>query len=37
MTLGAIQNEELLYEMGTAIAKECKTMGIHFNFAPLSM
>lgn len=35
MTLGAIQNEELLYEMGVAIAKECKTMGIHFNFAPV--
>ena len=35
MTLGAIQNEELLYEMGAAMAQECKTMGIHFNFAPV--
>lgn len=35
MTLGAIQNEELLYEMGVAIAQECKTMGIHFNFTPV--
>jgi len=35
MTLGAIQNNELLYEMGAAMAHECKTMGIHFNFAPV--
>ena len=35
MTLGAIQNEELLYEMGAAMAQECMTMGIHFNFAPV--
>ena len=35
MTLGAIQNEELLYEMGAALAQECKAMGIHFNFAPV--
>lgn len=35
MTLGAIQNEELLYEMGSALAQECKTTGIHFNFAPV--
>lgn len=35
MTLGAIQNDELLYEMGSAMAEECKTMGIHFNFAPV--
>ena len=35
MTLGAIQNEELLYDMGTAIAQECKAMGVHINFAPV--
>ena len=35
MTLGAIQNNELLYDMGAAMAQECKTMGIHFNFAPV--
>ena len=34
MTLGAIKNNELLYEMGHQLAQECKTMGIHFNFAP---
>jgi len=35
MTLGAIQDDELLYEMGAAMAQECKTLGIHFNFAPV--
>ena len=35
MTLGAIQDNDLLYEMGTAMAQECKTLGIHFNFAPV--
>ena len=35
MTLGAIKNNELLYEMGHQLAQECKTMGIHFNFAPV--
>ena len=35
MTLGAIQDNNLLYEMGAAMAKECKTLGIHFNFAPV--
>ena len=35
MTLGAIQNNDLLYEMGLAMAQECKTLGIHFNFAPV--
>lgn len=35
MTLGAIQDNDLLYEMGAAMAQECKTLGIHFNFAPV--
>ena len=35
MTLGAIEDNDLLYEMGTAMAQECKTLGIHFNFAPV--
>jgi len=34
MTLGAIQNDSLIYLMGKQIAKECKLMGIHVNFAP---
>jgi len=35
MTLGAIQDDALLYQMGQTLARECKTMGIHFNFAPV--
>lgn len=34
MTLGAIQNDSLIYEMGVQIAKECKRIGLHINFAP---
>lgn len=35
MTLGAIQNDSLIYEMGKQIALECKRMGLHVNFAPV--
>jgi beta-N-acetylhexosaminidase len=35
MTLGAIQNDSLIYEMGTEVAEHCKRMGIHVNFAPV--
>lgn len=35
MTLGAIQNDSLIYEMGRQIARECKRLGIHVNFAPV--
>lgn len=35
MTLGAIQNNELIYEMGRQIAKDFKRIGMHFNFAPV--
>jgi beta-glucosidase-like glycosyl hydrolase/CubicO group peptidase (beta-lactamase class C family) len=34
MTLGAIANDTLIYEMGVQIAEECRRMGIHVNFAP---
>lgn len=34
MTLGAIQDNRLIYEMGREIGRECKRMGIHINFAP---
>jgi beta-glucosidase-like glycosyl hydrolase/CubicO group peptidase (beta-lactamase class C family) len=34
MTLGAIQNNQLIYEMGRRIANECKRIGLHINFAP---
>ncbi len=35
MTLGAIQDNEHIYKMGAAIARQCKRMGIHVNFAPV--
>lgn len=35
MALGAIQNDSLIYFMGKQIAKECKRMGLHVNFAPV--
>jgi beta-glucosidase-like glycosyl hydrolase len=35
MTLGAIQDETLLYEVGKAIGNQCLKANIHFNFAPV--
>jgi beta-N-acetylhexosaminidase len=35
MTLGAIQNDSLIYQMGVRIARECKRMGMQINFAPV--
>lgn len=35
MTLGAIRDNQLIYDMGVEIGKECKRMGIHVNFAPV--
>lgn len=35
MALGAVQNNELIYQMGRTIAKHCKRLGIHINFAPV--
>ena len=35
MTLGAISDDELIYEMGQQIAEQCLRMGIHVNFAPV--
>ena len=35
MTLGAIENNALLYQMGAEIAEQSKRMGIHINFAPV--
>ncbi|MFN0048156.1 MAG: glycoside hydrolase family 3 N-terminal domain-containing protein, partial [Cytophagales bacterium] len=34
MTLGASQNPTLAYKMGAEIAKHCKRLGVHINFAP---
>ena len=35
MTLGAIENDSLIYEMGYQIGLECKRIGVHLNFAPV--
>lgn len=35
MTLGAIQNDTLIYDMGLEIARQCIRMGIQMNFAPV--
>ncbi len=35
MTLGAIQNEQLIYQMGYEVGKQCKAIGVHINFAPV--
>lgn len=35
LLMGAIQNNALIYDFGKAVAKECKAMGIHVNFAPV--
>ncbi|TDQ17384.1 beta-glucosidase-like glycosyl hydrolase [Algoriphagus boseongensis] len=35
MTLGAVQDDQLIYEMGTQIAHQFKELGMHINFAPV--
>ncbi|NGX30695.1 MAG: Beta-hexosaminidase [Chlamydiae bacterium] len=35
MTLGAIQDESLLFEVGKKIGQQCVCAGVHFNFAPV--
>jgi beta-N-acetylhexosaminidase len=35
MTLGAIDSNQLIMQMGRQIADQCKRMGIHMNFAPV--
>ncbi len=36
MVLGAIQDDRLIYRMGADIARQCRRLGIHINFAPVS-
>ncbi|MEZ0487262.1 glycoside hydrolase family 3 N-terminal domain-containing protein [Fibrella aquatica] len=36
MTLGAIQDNDLIYRMGLEIGRQCSRLGIHINFAPVS-
>lgn len=35
MTLGAIQNDSLIMQMGKQIADQCKLVGVNINFAPV--
>jgi beta-N-acetylhexosaminidase len=34
MTLGAIQDNRNIYNMGKEIARQCRRLGVHINFAP---
>lgn len=34
MTMGAMRNDSLVYEMGRQVARDCKRLGLHINFAP---
>ena len=35
MTLGAIKNDQFIYNLGAEIARQCKLIGAHINFAPV--
>jgi beta-N-acetylhexosaminidase len=35
LTLGAIKDEQLIYDMGKRIAEECKAVGVNINLAPV--
>jgi len=35
MTLGAIEDANLIYQMGEEVARQCKLIGTHINFAPV--
>lgn len=34
MTLGAITDNNLVYELGVEMARQCKLLGVHINFTP---
>ena len=36
MTLGAVQNDSLIYRMGAAIAWQCREIGVNLNLAPVA-
>lgn len=36
MALGALRNDSLVYRMGDEIGRQCRRLGIHINFAPVS-
>ena len=35
MTLGALKNDSMIYQMGAQVARQLKRMGVHINFAPV--
>ncbi|MEL6864490.1 MAG: glycoside hydrolase family 3 N-terminal domain-containing protein [Bacteroidota bacterium] len=35
LMLGAIQDNRLLYDMGKEVARQCRRLGVHVNFAPV--
>ena len=35
-TIGAIDNDSLIFKMGADLARQCKRLGIHINFAPVA-
>ncbi|MCY7357886.1 MAG: serine hydrolase [Rudanella sp.] len=36
MALGALRDDQLVYRMGDEIGRQCRRLGIHINFAPVS-
>ena len=36
LMLGAIRDNKLVYEMGREVARQCRRMGVHINFAPVA-
>jgi len=36
MTLGAVQDDSLIYRMGSVVAAECRAVGINLNLAPVA-
>lgn len=36
MTMGAIENDSLIYKMGAEMARECKRLGVQVSFSPVA-
>lgn len=36
LMLGAVRDNRLIYEMGRDIARQCRRLGVHLNFAPVA-
>lgn len=35
LTLGALEDENIVYRMGLAVGEQCKRIGVHVNYAPV--